>query len=66
MKTWKLTLFTLPSLILGGGCNKPAEKPNIILILADDLGYGDLECYNTESKIPTPYLNQMARDGIRL
>jgi len=41
------------------------SKPNIVLILADDLGYGDLSVYNPSSKIPTPYLNQMAAQGMR-
>lgn len=39
-------------------------KPNIIYILADDLGYGDLGCYGQE-KIATPHLDQLAREGIR-
>jgi arylsulfatase A-like enzyme len=41
------------------------SKLNIILILADDLGYGDLSVYNPSSKIPTPYLNQLATQGMR-
>ncbi|MHC4506432.1 MAG: sulfatase-like hydrolase/transferase, partial [Planctomycetota bacterium] len=38
--------------------------PNILLILADDLGYGDVACYNDESKVPTPNLDRLARQGI--
>ncbi len=41
------------------------EPPNIVYILADDLGYGDLGCYNPKSKIPTPRLNQFASEGMR-
>ena len=40
------------------------DKPNIVFILADDLGYGDLGCYGQE-KIKTPRLDQMAREGLR-
>src|SRR5262247_2914471 len=39
-------------------------RPNIVLILADDLGYGDLGCYGG-AKILTPHIDQLARDGIR-
>jgi len=38
---------------------------HIIVILADDLGYGDLEVYNPGSKIPTPNLNVLAASGMR-
>ncbi len=41
------------------------QKPNIIFILADDLGYGDLSCFNEKSKITTPYLDQMAAEGMQ-
>jgi arylsulfatase A-like enzyme len=41
-----------------------AKQPNIVLILADDLGYGDLSCYG-QKKIKTPRLNQMAKEGVR-
>ena len=45
----------------------PAEKkPNIIFILADDLGYGDVQCYNPKrGKIPTPNIDKLASQGIR-
>jgi arylsulfatase A-like enzyme len=39
--------------------------PNIILILADDMGYGDPRCYNPDSKVPTPNIDQLAREGMR-
>ncbi|MFN0110556.1 MAG: sulfatase family protein [Blastocatellia bacterium] len=41
------------------------QRPNIVVILADDLGYGDLGCYNSQSKIPTPRLDQLAKQGLR-
>jgi arylsulfatase A-like enzyme len=40
-------------------------KPNIIYILADDMGYGDLGCNNPDSRIPTPNLDRLARQGMR-
>jgi arylsulfatase A-like enzyme len=43
----------------------PAAKPNIIFILADDLGYGDVGCYNDQAKVPTPNLDRLAREGMR-
>jgi len=42
-----------------------AEKPNIVVILADDLGYGDVACFNPESKVPTPQLDKLAAEGVR-
>ena len=42
-----------------------AENPHIVFILADDMGYGDLSCYNAGSKIQTPNLDRMAREGMR-
>src|SRR4051812_23770734 len=42
----------------------PAKKPNIIFILADDLGIGDLGCYG-QQKIRTPNIDPLAADGMR-
>ncbi len=41
------------------------SRPNILILYADDLGFGDLGCYNKESKIPTPNLDQLASEGMR-
>jgi len=42
-----------------------SSRPNILIILADDLGYGDLKPFNAESQIETPHLNQLAAEGMR-
>ncbi|NQT13454.1 MAG: arylsulfatase [Planctomycetes bacterium] len=44
---------------------RAAERPNIVFILADDLGYGDVGCYNPESKVPTPNIDRLASEGLR-
>lgn len=41
------------------------RHPNIVILYADDMGYGDLACQNPDSKIPTPHLDQLAREGMR-
>ncbi|MFT5468626.1 MAG: arylsulfatase A [Verrucomicrobiales bacterium] len=41
------------------------QLPNIIIVYADDLGYGDLSCYNPNAAYETPRLDQMAAEGIR-
>ncbi len=48
---------------LAGGQDR--NNPNIIFIMADDMGYGDLGCYNKDSKIPTPNMDTLAAEGIR-
>lgn len=42
-----------------------APKPNVIVILMDDLGYGDLSCYNSNSGIATPNIDKIGTDGVR-
>ncbi|MEM1295587.1 MAG: arylsulfatase [Verrucomicrobiota bacterium] len=42
-----------------------AETPNIVIVLADDLGWGDPQCYQADSKIPTPAIDRLAKEGAR-
>ena len=60
------------ALALTAGCTdglftrkKQADRPNIVWILADDLGYGDIGCYGNEV-VQTPHLDQLAQQGVRL
>src|SRR5512135_1570094 len=55
-----VALLTLPAAI---GADQPA-RPNIIFVLTDDFGYGDLASYGG-AFVPTPNLDRMAREGIR-
>lgn len=41
------------------------RPPNVLFILVDDMGYGDISAFNADSKIPTPALNQLAEEGMR-
>src|SRR5690606_13049612 len=57
---WCLLLLFVPAAVAA----PKVEKPNIVFILADDLGYGDLGCYG-QKEIRTPHLDQMAAEGMR-
>lgn len=62
-------LLAFPLVISLNACvsnniHSPAEYPNIIYILADDMGYGDVKAFNADSRIPTPALDSMASKGI--
>lgn len=57
--------FVLLSLVYSFTVNSTtAQKPNLILIMADDLGYGDLSCYGNKT-FETPHLDNMATEGLR-
>jgi len=61
-----LFLFTIAFTVVGCSSTKPAQgPPNIVIILTDDLGYGDVSCYNPESKVQTPNLDALAKQGMR-
>ena len=59
-------ILTLIIILIIPSCSKVKNKlPNIVIIYADDMGYGDLNCQNGKSKIPTPNLDQLASEGMR-
>lgn len=60
-------LFSLIFLVFGLSVfadDNKKETPNIIIIYADDLGLGDVGCYNTDCKIPTPNIDKLAKNGV--
>lgn len=59
------TICFLTIMALASSWLPAAEKPNIIFILADDLGYGDVRCFNPEGKIATPQLDRLAAEGMK-
>ena len=63
----KIKFFTILSTAAAlTSCTEVENKlPNIVIIYADDMGYGDLNIQNPDSKIPTPYLDQLASEGMR-
>lgn len=45
-------------------CSVSETPPNVLLILVDDMGYGDVKSFNSDSKIPTPTINKLAEEGM--
>lgn len=68
MKKQAFRWFILVSLLCHSGCSDAVEEqdrhPNIIFIIADDLGYGDLEAYG-QDRIRTPNISRLAEEGVR-
>ena len=71
MKTKTILMLKISFLFVLGASSQTLEKtkkdqkPNIIYILADDLGIGDLSIYNENSKIHTPHLDKMGKEGMK-
>ena len=63
MKT-TLPVLSALSMLSIISCKKEEQKPNIILILADDMGYSDIGCFGSEIK--TPNLDKLASEGVRM
>jgi arylsulfatase A-like enzyme len=61
-----IELAVLPSMLPAAEATKVPDGPNIVVILADDLGYGDVQCYNPDrGKIRTPNIDRLASEGMR-
>ena len=62
----KIGITIIAIVLIAGACeisNSPlSTRPNIIYIMADDLGYGDISCYGA-SKIQTPNIDRLAKEG---
>ena len=58
-------LFLLVSCLYHYTYAQKKSLPNIVIIYADDMGFGDLNCQNPNSKIPTPFLDELASEGMR-
>lgn len=66
---WIVPLLLLAVLLTGCSAGddvvSASDRPNIIVILVDDMGYGDAGAYNPESRIPTPNIDRLAAEGMR-
>jgi arylsulfatase A len=66
MKSNTLSIVAVLVLLTGILIGSAAQKqPNILILFADDMGYGDVGAFNPDSKIETPNLDRMAREGMR-
>lgn len=61
-----LRMFICSVLLLAAMQVMAAEKtrPNILVVLTDDVGWGDFACYNPQSKLATPNVDRLAREGM--
>jgi arylsulfatase A-like enzyme len=64
MQLKQLLIHSLTLLLTACGQFAMAARPNVILILCDDLGYGDVQCLNPQGKIATPNMDRLAAEGV--
>ncbi len=60
-----LAMALLPLAVWAAEPAGNAPLPNLLVILTDDVGWGDSQCYNAECKFPTPNIDRLAREGMR-
>lgn len=48
-----------------GASAAPAQRPNVLIIVSDDQGYGDISCYDHPKEVRTPQMDRIARRGVR-
>ncbi|MEZ5393540.1 MAG: arylsulfatase [Bryobacterales bacterium] len=68
MKTRPISLLRAAGAFYGLFCAAllvAADRPNVVIVLADDLGWGDPRCYQADSKVPTPNIDRLSREGVR-
>lgn len=51
--------------VVHAGAESPTTHPHVVVIVLDDMGYGDVGCYNPKSRIPTPHIDRLAAEGVR-
>ncbi len=58
-------LFAQPGLLVAADKATTQDRPNVLILLVDDMGYGDPQCFNPQSKIATPHIDRLAQEGMR-
>lgn len=64
LRSWRRTLAVVCTVASGVGAQPPAGPPNIVFMLADDLGYADLASFGAQD-VRTPHIDSLGRDGVR-
>jgi arylsulfatase A-like enzyme len=61
-----LSFFVAWGILVSGKAFSEERSPNVILIIADDLGYGELSCQDPSTDVPTPHIDSIAKNGVRM